>query len=574
MFKQRFIIFAAAALGWLAADADVPAGYYSALDGLSTPQTLKTAVYQIINPHTTPSAGDYSSYYSSLSRLFLQTDVYPDGSGRWWDMYSNMTFHTPSFKGLNREHSFPKSWWGGLTNIPPYVDLNHLYPSEAVANQRKSNYPLGKVNTSETVYYDNGVTRVGYATAGQGGGAKYVFEPADEYKGDFARTYFYMVTCYQNLTWASNYMYMLQQNTYPTLKPWAYDLLLEWSRQDPVSQKEIQRNEAVYSIQNNRNPFIDLPGLEEYIWGDKMGQVYKVNGSTPGNPPTGSPELFSPVDGMALDFGQCAVGKSIERRLLFLGENLTGKVSVVVSREGDADHRSMFAVADKSIDTRLINSKDGYYLAVTYTPSSVGIHRANITVFDVTGWGAGSLNVSLIGEGLPRPSLRQITALPATDVTDDTYMARWEVPEGDVVDYYIVNRTHYVDGKLTVDRLEAEENSLLITDYRAYTPDVYDSYTVQSVRLGYESVPSNAIVVATGGIQGVDAGEPLAVEVYGNCVRIVCPSEQTGARLYDMTGRLYMALPVIERNMELTLPAGVWFMVTDAHRTPVKILIR
>ncbi len=549
--------------------AAIPTGYYQSLNGIEQPQQLKTAVYTIVNPHTTPAANGYSAYYTSLSRLFLQTDVYPDGSNRWWDMYSGVPHYAPSFSGLNREHSFPKSWWGGLTNIPPYVDLNHLYPSEAVANQHKSNYPLGVVNMAESVDFNNGYSKIGYAEPGLGGGAKYVFEPADEYKGDFARTYFYMVTCYQNLTWNTNYMFMLQQNTWPTLKPWAYEMLLEWSHNDPVSQKEIDRNEAVYAIQNNRNPFIDLPGLEDYIWGDKQGLTYYLP-TSPGQP-DGDPQLFSPVDGMALDFGQCAVGNSVVRHLLFLGENLKGNISVVVARDGDTDHRSMFTAENRTISAELVNSSAGYYLALTYKPTSAGTHRANLTVFDVTGWNGGSLNVQLIGEGLQAPSLKQIKALPASDVTSESYVANWEVPAGDVVDYYIVNRTRYIDGSYVVDRLEAESNSLLISDFN---PAVYDSYTVQSVRLGYESVPSNAIVVSGAAIEGVDAGQPLAVEIVDRTVRFICAEPQQNVCIYDIAGRLHSVIPEISRNSSLTLPAGVYFVVTDSHTSPVKILIR
>ena len=120
--------------------------------------------------------------------------------------------------------------------------------------------------------------------------------------------------------------------------------------------------------------------------------------------------------------------------------------------------------------------------------------------------------------------------------------------------------------------MEAEETSLLMGDYN---PDVYDSYTVQSVRLGFESVPSEAIVVTMGGIQGVDAGQPLAVEVTdGGIVRFICATPQAGVRVFDLTGRIYTIIPEIERNHENTLPTGVWFVVTDSHPTPVKILIR
>lgn len=241
----------------LTVNAEIPTGYYTGLNGKATSE-LKTALCNIIYDHTQVSS------YSALPSYFQKTDVRPNGT-EWWEMYSNETFSYPSFTGMNREHCVPKSWWGGTTSIPAYTDLNHLYPSEMNANSAKSNYPLGEVSGTPT--FDNGVSKVGYAVTGQGGGASRVFEPADEYKGDFARTYFYMATCYQNLTW--KYTYMMQTGTYPTLNTWAIDLLLRWHREDPVSQKETDRNDVVYSFQNNRNPFIDYPELAEYIWGNK-----------------------------------------------------------------------------------------------------------------------------------------------------------------------------------------------------------------------------------------------------------------------------------------------------------------
>ena len=268
---MRFISSCATALLALVCStaiyADAPAGYYSSLNGKSDAE-LKTAIYSLVHNFTLISS------YSALPSYFEKTDVYPE-SNRWWDMYSDIPLYAPSFRGLNREHSFPKSWWGGSTSVSAYVDLNHLYPSEMKANSAKSNYPLGEVDMANASF-DNGVCYVGPGRRGQGGGASKVFEPNDEYKGDFARTYFYMVTCYQNLSW--KYTYMLEQNTYPTLSPWAVTLLMKWHRADPVSQKEIDRNEAVYGIQGNRNPFIDMPELAEYLWGTKKGENFKPGG--------------------------------------------------------------------------------------------------------------------------------------------------------------------------------------------------------------------------------------------------------------------------------------------------------
>lgn len=185
----------------LAMSAGIPAGYYSSISGKRDGE-LKTALHKLLYNHTQISS------YNNLPNYFRKTDIYPpddDRYGQWWDMYSDIPLYTNSFKGLNREHSFPKSWWGGDTDVKAYTDLNHLYPGEARANQAKSNHPLGEVRTAS---FNNGVSMVGSPQDGLGGGSALVFEPDDEYKGDFARTYFYMVTCYQDYTWARNNMYI------------------------------------------------------------------------------------------------------------------------------------------------------------------------------------------------------------------------------------------------------------------------------------------------------------------------------------------------------------------------------
>jgi hypothetical protein len=155
------------------------------------------------------------------------------------------------------------------------------------ANSAKSNFPLGVVGSS--FIFDNGVSRVGQNTFPGYSGT--VFEPAGEYKGDFARTYMYMVTCYEDyaMDWRSTgTQSMLYQNTYPVFRPYAVNLLLKWHREDPVSEKEKNRNNAVYEIQQNRNPFIDYPQLAEFIWGNQKGQAW-----TPEATGTETEEIFS-----------------------------------------------------------------------------------------------------------------------------------------------------------------------------------------------------------------------------------------------------------------------------------------
>lgn len=260
--------------------AQIPDGYYNSANGKAGAK-LKTAIFSIINPHV------QLDYYSSY--IFFQSTDWHSGNsqfpnGYYWDMYSNSQH--PTWSGLNREHSMPKSWFGvasGQENsIPMGTDLHNLYPSDYDANMAKSNYPLGVV--SGTPDYTNGVVKVGTSTSYSPQYSGTVFEPADEYKGDFARDYMYMVTCYENYSsrWTSTgTQSMMYGGTYPVFRPNAAELLMKWHRQDPVSTKETDRNNAVYKLQKNRNPFVDHPELAEFIWGKYVGSAWDINGKLP-----------------------------------------------------------------------------------------------------------------------------------------------------------------------------------------------------------------------------------------------------------------------------------------------------
>jgi endonuclease I len=255
--------------------AQAPDGYYDSADGKKDAE-LKTALFNIIKNHT------QLEYYTS-STYFLTTDWHPATTqypnGYFWDMYSNNK--RTVWSGMNREHSMPKSWWSASPETTvAYSDLHNLYPSDATANSAKLNYGLGEV-TGTPVFY-NGVVKVG--TNGFTGYTGNVFEPADDYKGDFARDYMYVVTCYED--YANNWRSlgtssMLLGGIYPVFRPWAVNLLLKWHRQDPVSIKEIDRNNAVYGFQLNRNPFIDHPELAEFIWGKYMSSPWAIDGTLP-----------------------------------------------------------------------------------------------------------------------------------------------------------------------------------------------------------------------------------------------------------------------------------------------------
>ena len=252
----------------------IPAGYYDAANGKTGVQ-LQAALHDIIKGHTitTYTPGVWAAYYT--------TDKKPDGTV--WDMYSDIPDGTPnghppyvytlgtdqcgtsSKEGdcYSREHSFPKSWFGGEV-YPMYTDIFHLYPTDQYVNGMRSDNPYGEV-TSATWTAENG-SKVGpCSTTGYSGT---VFEPLDAYKGDLARTYFYMATRYykEDTLWPGSDMVTGSQ-----MKAWALTMMLRWSSGDPVSSKETIRNEAVYQIQHNRNPFIDHPEYANLIWGNPNG---------------------------------------------------------------------------------------------------------------------------------------------------------------------------------------------------------------------------------------------------------------------------------------------------------------
>ena len=248
-------------------NAQPPAGYYASAENKSG-QALRTALFNTIKTHTSLS-------YGELWQAFYTTDVRPD-NGKVWDMYSDRPGGTPayfftfgsdqcgSYSGegdcYNREHSVPRSWFGGSV-APMYTDLFHLVPTDGFVNSKRGNLPLGKV-INATWTSTNG-SKVG--TSNISGYSGSVFEPIDSFKGDFARIYFYMAVCYMD----KNLSVETQSNfSGGDLKPWAKELLLQWAAMDPVSQKEIDRNNAVFQLQHNRNPFIDYPELAEKIFGN------------------------------------------------------------------------------------------------------------------------------------------------------------------------------------------------------------------------------------------------------------------------------------------------------------------
>ncbi len=303
------VLVLVAPMMWAAAitdPADIPA-YYAGADGKSG-----KSLYNALNGIT--NVGFKSLGYDGALTAYQSSDVYPtdpnhpdyDASkaGKLWDMYGACSFtagdECGSYKKecdcYNREHSIPKSWWGGGKNNM-YSDIFHLVPTDGYVNNRRSAYAFGEV--SSVTYTYNGcklgssksVSTDKETLAGTSASCSAtVFEPKDEYKGDFARGYLGMIAKYSNssysITSGSGALIFesFTSNRFG-LTNYGIVLLMKWHREDPVSRKEIDRNNGIQKTQGNRNPFIDYPYLAEYIWGEKAGESVDLSQLMPSTDP-------------------------------------------------------------------------------------------------------------------------------------------------------------------------------------------------------------------------------------------------------------------------------------------------
>lgn len=416
MKKRLFAACLVSALTVFGLFAEIPAGYYYKADGLKQKE-LKTALGQIV------ANGRFLSYGGGAGSTwegFYYTDRNTTDS-TVIDMYSNDTFRftytdgAPDFKaveGMHIEHALPKSWWGS-TVYNSYKDLNHLFPAEGKINSAKNDLPLGIVGESTS---DNGVSKVGKNTFRADEYTGNCFEPADKYKGDFARAYFYVATAYekfgeQNL-WQSP---MMDNNTYPVWKPWAIALLLEWHRADPVSQKELDRQEEVYKIQGNRNPFIDCPDLAELIWGDKQDEAFSA-------PAIGDAFLVSPTRWDKFNFGVVMKGNSQRITFTVEGLNIDNELSISIK-----DGTKAFALSKAKITaSEALNREE---VTLTFDASETGEYADTIVI-------AGGGLATAVKIGLRASVTDEFMTLPATDIAPTEATLNW-MPKADTKGYKV-----------------------------------------------------------------------------------------------------------------------------------------
>ncbi len=415
--RKTFLLFVYLLVVSVALFAQIPAGYYDAAAGKSGAQ-LKTALFQITG------SGFSGISYSALYGAYITTDAKPGNVV--WDMYTDIPNGTPVYifhygsgtcgnyskEGdcYNREHSMPQSWFNSAS--PMVSDLFHVYPTDGKVNGMRSNYPHGKVLNATYTSSNGGKLGSSDPATGYSG---IVFEPIDEYKGDFARTYLYMATRYEDKIggWAGTGTAgeVLAGNSFPVYKTWFINLLVQWHQQDPVSTKETSRNDAVYAIQHNRNPFIDHPEYVNVIWGSGNILVSSITvtgagGATTISTPNGTLQMSAAV----------LPDNTANKSVTWSVSNGTGSATI------DATSGLLTALTNGNVTVKA-TAKDGSNISGSLT-ITLSNQPAPVLITSITVSGAGNA----IAISTPSGTLQMSAAVLPANATNKAIT--WSVTNG------------------------------------------------------------------------------------------------------------------------------------------------
>ena len=363
--------------------AQAPTNYYNNANG-KTGDELKEALHDIIKGHTT-------IYYSQIWNAFWSTDN--KGDGVVWDMYSDIPNGTPPYtfsmgdnqcgeysqEGdcYNREHSWPQSWFSGDDQATPSRDLHHVFPTDGFVNSQRSNHPYGEVSAASWTSQNGSKLGTCKSSLGYNGT---VFEPIDEYKGDFARALLYMSVRYytEDDSWSTSDMTNKSE-----ILPWAMTMLLRWNDEDPVSQKEIDRNNVIYSdYQHNRNPFIDHPEYARMIWdpnwqgGGNIGNGDYVKVTSSDEITDGVYLIVCENNSVAFN-GALTTLDVVENRI---DVTITGDVIA----SSDATDAAVFTITAKSGGGYSIKSASGYYIGNTSDANALKSSQTDVYVNSIS----------------------------------------------------------------------------------------------------------------------------------------------------------------------------------------------
>ncbi len=443
--------------------------YYRKAEGLRGTE-LKEALHNLIQP---TFVLDYGGGAGKTWSGFWQTDQMEDMQVR--DRYSNtVRYFNPDMSAvsnMNIEHIWANSWWGHEKNNA-YCDLFNLYPADATANGRKSNNPIGIVDG--TVSYTNGVTKVGKSSSYRADSLITVWEPADKWKGDFARTYFYMATCYSHMTslWTTTEgLLTVDPNSPLLMRPWVYNLMLEWAEADPLDEIEQERCDAICEIQGNRNPFVDYPELCYYIWGDKADEQFYCTEEH-------GAEIFVPAACEEIDFGLHPLSRPFSAKVQVRGRGLDEGAQLIA----DDEH---FALSQFVLSSDEINQ--GTDITVSVSPTEEGNYTAMLTL-EGSGYVQQSPLIVSFVDGIP--------AYPATDiicaVSSRRFNANWMNYEPDAT--YTLN-VYTKDANGQPQPFGTYTTTDTTYQVRNVQPNMTYYYKVSIIEDGEELVGSNEVTV-------------------------------------------------------------------------------
>jgi len=260
----------------------IPSNYYDSANGLSG-YALKTQLKNIVTSGHTYNASSYDNLFTAYAST--DRDYYYENDGSLLDIYSeNPTGSETSYnipndecggnitgegQCYNREHLFPQGFFNNSDALPMVSDIHTVVPTDGFVNNGRSNYPFGIVSNTNTSYANGSK----WGTGNNYGYTNRVFEPIDEFKGDIARAMLYFAVRYED-NWNDSGWEAPDASPYNPLngtsdqfyETWFINTMLDWHAADPVSQRELDRNDEAYNFQGNANPFVNHPEYAALIW--------------------------------------------------------------------------------------------------------------------------------------------------------------------------------------------------------------------------------------------------------------------------------------------------------------------
>ncbi len=246
--------------------ASQPIQYYNNAEGKKGNE-LKTALHSIISGHV-----DYS--YNNAKYLLNYCDADPDNSSNVILLYTQRSQDADTYGTggdyINREHIWAKSH-GGFGDIRPMdSDVHNLHPADGSVNELRSNRDFDDVAPEGT-------------EVSEAPGTWYrsdAWEPSDAVKGQVARAILYMDVRYEGTDGEMELEAVDGTGTYPKAQHGDLETLLEWNRQYTPTDFERRRNERIFNMQLNRNPFVDHPEYADLIWGDSEISAIQITGNS------------------------------------------------------------------------------------------------------------------------------------------------------------------------------------------------------------------------------------------------------------------------------------------------------